>query len=111
RFQRWAEWMDVAPRRWNSGEPGPLQAGHPRRTSSGRDRELGPDGLALRTVAGPPPLRGLGHEEQTPPLLVHRPGVAQVWCRAAAVGDLTAERAIADQSQPDRSLGIADGVG
>jgi len=72
---------------------------------------FGPDGLAVRGLAGPPPLGELGDKEQPTSTLVEGAGPAEVRGGAAAVGDLADERPVPDETELDRALSVPDRVG
>jgi hypothetical protein len=72
---------------------------------------FGPDGLAVRGLAGPPALGELGDKEQAASTLVEGAGLAEVRGGAAAVGDLADERPVPDETELDRALGVPDRVG
>jgi hypothetical protein len=72
---------------------------------------LGPDGLAVRGLAGPPALGEVGDKEQAASAFVEGTGPAQVRGGAAAVGDLADERPVPDETELDRALSVPDRVG
>ena len=72
---------------------------------------LGPDGLAVRGLAGPPALGEVGDEEQAASAFVEGACPAQVRGGAAAVRDLADERPVPDETELDRALSVPDRVG
>src|SRR5262249_30351717 len=90
---------------WTVRDPCPLAAIR----APGR-WEFGPDGLAVRSLAGPPALGELRYEEQAASALVEGEGPAEVRGGAAAVGDLADERLVPDETQLDRARGVPDRV-
>ena len=71
---------------------------------------FGPDGLAVRGLAGPPALGELGDKEQAASTFVEGAGTAEVRGGAAAVGDLADERPVPDETELDRALSVPDRV-
>jgi hypothetical protein len=71
---------------------------------------FGPDGLAVRGLAGPPALGEVGDKEQAASTFVEGPGPAEVRGGAAAVGDLADERPVPDETELNRALGVPDSV-
>jgi hypothetical protein len=74
-------------------------------------RLLGPDGLAMQGLAGPPALCEPGDKEQAASPLVEGTGPAEVRGGAAAVRDLADERPVPDETELDRALRVPDRVG
>src|SRR5882757_8674834 len=72
---------------------------------------LGPDGLAMRGLAGPPALGEPGDKEQAASTFVEGACPAEVRGGAAAVGDLADERPVPDETELDRALSVPDRVG
>ena len=72
---------------------------------------LGPDGLAVRGLAGSPALGQPGDKEQAASAFVEGEGPAEVRGGAAAVRDLADERPVPDETELDRALGVPDRVG
>ena len=72
---------------------------------------LGPDGLAVQGLAGPPALREPGDKEQAASALVEGTGPAEVRGGATAVRDLADERPVQDETELDRALSVPDRAG
>src|SRR5215813_6634930 len=73
-------------------------------------REFSPDGLAMRSLAGPPALGELRDQEQAASTLVEGEGPAEVRGGTAAVGDLADERLVPDETELDRARSVPDRV-
>src|SRR5689334_15863446 len=72
---------------------------------------LGPDGLAMQGLAGPPALCEPGDKEQASSPFVEGAGPAEVRGGAAAVRDFADERPVPDETELDRALSVPDRVG
>jgi hypothetical protein len=72
---------------------------------------FGPDGLAVRGLAGPPALGEPGDKEQAASTFVEDADPAEVRGGAAAVRDLADERPVPDETELDGALSMPDRVG
>src|ERR1041384_5478522 len=72
---------------------------------------FGPDGLAMRGLAGPPAQGEPGDEEQAASAFVEGAGPAEVRSGAAAVRDFADKRPVSDEAELDRALRVPDRVG
>ena len=67
---------------------------------------LGPDGLAMRGLAGPPALGEVGDKEQAASTFVEGACPAEVRGGAAAVRDFADERPVSDETELDRARSV-----
>src|SRR5580704_18471630 len=93
-------------------DPAPGRDGRSPVTGAATGQGLfGPDGLAVRGLAGPPALGEPGYKEKAASVLVQGTRAAEERGGAAAVGDLADERPVPDETKLDRALGVPDRVG